>query len=774
MSPLNALPPPPSPQAGRPVRQPVGSEINLFDYIGVILRRWKIVVLVFLVVFTVVLYKTMCMKPVYQAFSTIRIMENKDRITQMNPSYWVDPTATMNTELATIKSRYIAEKVAEQQHLNWQVSQKTQGFSFKILEFTTAAKDALYHIKMTSPATFEVRDGNGKLIGGGEPGVLLTAEGFSLLLSDVRGKAGDSFELGLIPLEDAAMQISGGFNATVFEKDTNIIKATYTSTDPVQARDMVNAFVRAYIDHSVAFKTEDTKKTVAFIDEQIKALRGDLENSETKLQDYKSGRGILQLDNEVSALVSKISAMETKIAELKLKENELLSQFTGTHPAVKSVRMQIRAAQGQLGAAEQQIKKLPVVEQDLTKLTRVSKVNSDIFTFLLQKREEARIAVGSAISNLEIIDRGILPKWPISPNVPKNLLLGVLAGLGLGIALAFLLEYLDDTIKDADQAKRAIGLPLLGTIPQIEGRGARRKELTHQKTVSEITAGELSGKEIVNSTNALIAKNEPKSLASEAFRALRTGLHFSAISKDKKIMIFTSTFPKEGKSVISANTAVVIAQTGARVLLIDCDLRRSSQHEKFGVRKTPGLSEVLARDVTFQEAVNTTAMPGLDLLCAGTNPPNPSELLGSEAMRDLLVTQRENYDYIIVDAPPVLAVTDAPVLTTVCDLVVLVMEAGRVPIKAAQQMREILDRLHAPIAGFVMNDKTGKGEHYGYYGSGYFGKAYGYRHGYGYGYGYGYGDYSDEEPGSARKGFRWENFIPDKILRNFEKFLGKK
>ena len=773
MSPLNALPPPPSAQPGRPVRQPVGSEINLFDYIGVILRRWKIVALVFLVVFTVVLYKTMRMKPVYQAFATIRIMENKDRITQMNPSYWVDPTSTMNTELATIKSRYIAEKVAEQQHLNWQVSKKAPTISFKILEFTTAAKNALYYIKMTSPATFEVRDSNGQFIGSGEPGVLLTVEGFSILLSDISGKAGDSFQLGLIPLEDAAMQI-GGFNATVFEKDTNIIKATYTSTDPVQARDMVNAFVQAYIDHSVAFKTEDTKKTVAFIDEQIKALRGDLENSENNLQSYKSGRGILQLDNEAGALVSKISAMETKIAELKLKENELLSKFTGTHPAVRSVRMQIRAAQGQLGAAEQQIKKLPVVEQDLTKLTRVSKVNSDIYTFLLQKREEARIAVGSAISNLEVIDRGILPKWPISPNVPKNLLLGVLAGLGLGIALAFLLEYLDDTIKDADQAKRAIGLPLLGTIPQIERRGEKRKELTHQKTVSEITAGESSGKEIINSTNALIAKNSPKSLASEAFRALRTGLHFSAISKDKKIMIFTSTFPKEGKSIISANTAVVIAQTGARVLLIDCDLRRSSQHEKFAVKKTPGLSEVLTRDVTFEEALNKTATPGLDLLCAGTNPPNPSELLGSEAMEDLLVTQRENYDYIIVDAPPVLAVTDAPVLTTVCDLVVLVMEAGRVPIKAAQQMREILDRLHAPIAGFVMNDKTGKGEHYGYYGSGYFGKAYGYRHGYGYGYGYGHGYYSDEEPPSVRKGFRWGNFIPDKILRNFEKFLGKK
>jgi tyrosine-protein kinase Etk/Wzc len=162
-------------------------------------------------------------------------------------------------------------------------------------------------------------------------------------------------------------------------------------------------------------------------------------------------------------------------------------------------------------------------------------------------------------------------------------------------------------------------------------------------------------------------------------------------------------------------------------------------------------------------------MPGLELLCAGTTPPNPSELLGSEEMRQLLINQRENYDFIVIDAPPVLAVTDAPVLTMVSDVVVLVMEAGRVPIKAAQHMREILGRLNAPIAGIVMNDKTGKGEEFSYYNRSYYGKAYGYRGGYGYGYGY----YSDEEPQHLRKGKRWENFIPDKLLRNLKKYLPK-
>jgi tyrosine-protein kinase Etk/Wzc len=262
----------------------------------------------------------------------------------------------------------------------------------------------------------------------------------------------------------------------------------------------------------------------------------------------------------------------------------------------------------------------------------------------------------------------------------------------------------------------------------------------------------------------------------EAFRSLRTNLHFTAINKEKKIMLFTSTFPREGKSTITANEAVAISQTGARVLIVDCDLRRSSLHEKFGHSKTPGLSEILTGDVTFEKAKHKTGIPGLDLISAGTAPPNPSELLGSEAMRQFLLIQRENYDYIIIDAPPVLAVTDAPILTMISDIVILIMEAGRVPIKAAQHMRETLATLQASVAGLVMNDKTGKGESYGYYGGRYYryGKGYGYGSRYGYGYDYGYGYYSDDESKNHKKVHRWEKllkFLPDKWQKKIKKMF---
>ena len=194
-------------------------------------------------------------------------------------------------------------------------------------------------------------------------------------------------------------------------------------------------------------------------------------------------------------------------------------------------------------------------------------------------------------------------------------------------------------------------------------------------------------------------------------------------------------------------------------------MRRSSLHEKFGHSKTPGLTEILTGDAAFDKAKHNTGIPGLDLISAGTTPPNPSELLGSDAMRRFLLAQRENYDFIIIDAPPVLAVTDAPVLATISDIVILIMEAGRVPLKAAQHVRETLATLQASVAGLIINDKTGKGESYGYYGSRYYRYGKGYGYGYGYGQDYGYGYYSDEEKRPIRKTRREKliNLLPEKL-----------
>jgi len=710
-----------------PARFQNQEEINLYEYIAVLLRRRKIFLWGFSTVFILAILYTFLMKPVYEASSMLHVKDEKSKAGILG-ELSLSTTNPVNTEIEILKSRTNAENVVKRLHLNWEITKKSKGLTFSILEFKSDAEEPLYKIELTGAQTYKVTDDDGKTVGEGKSGVLMQKEGFRLLLDNIKGEAGNSFRVELLSADQIVQKLREEIKASEAGRLTSIIKVSYQNTDPVLARDVVNTLVQSYLEQSVGFKSEEAGRAVGFVEEQLDTLRGELDKAEKNLQTYKSATGVMMLDSEAEALIQTIAAKEKANAELEVQKRALLSEYTEAHPAVKAINRQQEAIRKQLASYEAHIRTMPQAERDLAKLTRISKVNADIYTFLLQKHEEARIAQASTLSNINIVDPAITPEKPVKPKKKQYLLLGLLLAMGLGVGLAFLQEYLDDTIKSADEAKRVLGFPLLAIIPHIT--------TTETKDNSP--------------KNMLITKHEPKSAVAEAFRALRTSLHFSGISKENKIILVTSSFPQEGKSVISSNLSNVIAQTKARVLIIDCDLRRSSLHEKFGYGKTPGLSEILTGDITFAKAVHSTDTEGLDLITAGTNPPNPSELLGSEVMKQLIITQRKNYDFILIDAPPVMAVSDAPVLTSVCDLAVLVVEAGRVPVKIAQRMREMLITIKAPVAGIVFNDKSGKGETYEYYGSRYYGK------------GYGYGYYSDENGNGKSKSSIISKLLPEK------------
>jgi tyrosine-protein kinase Etk/Wzc len=710
-----------------PARFQNQEEINLYEYIAVLLRRRKIFLWGFSTVFILAILYTFLMKPVYEASSMLHVKDEKSKAGILG-ELSLSTTNPVNTEIEILKSRTNAENVVKRLHLNWEITKKSKGLTFSILEFKSDAEEPLYKIELTGAQTYKVTDDDGKTVGEGKSGVLMQKEGFRLLLDNIKGEAGNSFRVELLSADQIVQKLREEIKASEAGRLTSIIKVSYQNTDPVLARDVVNTLVQSYLEQSVGFKSEEAGRAVGFVEEQLDTLRGELDKAEKNLQTYKSATGVMMLDSEAEALIQTIAAKEKANAELEVQKRALLSEYTEAHPAVKAINRQQEAIRKQLASYEAHIRTMPQAERDLAKLTRISKVNADIYTFLLQKHEEARIAQASTLSNINIVDPAITPEKPVKPKKKQYLLLGLLLAMGLGVGLAFLQEYLDDTIKSADEAKRVLGFPLLAIIPHIT--------TTETKDNSP--------------KNMLITKHEPKSAVAEAFRALRTSLHFSGISKENKIILVTSSFPQEGKSVISSNLSNVIAQTKARVLIIDCDLRRSSLHEKFGYGKTPGLSEILTGDITFAKAVHSTDTEGLDLITAGTNPPNPSELLGSEVMKQLIITQRKNYDFILIDAPPVMAVSDAPVLTSVCDLAVLVVEAGRVPVKIAQRMREMLITIKAPVAGIVFNDKSGKGETYEYYGSRYYGK------------GYGYGYYSDENGNGKNKSSIIKKLLPEK------------
>src|SRR6266567_3282424 len=318
-----------------------------------------------------------------------------------------------------------------------------------------------------------------------------------------------------------------------------------------------------------------------------------------------------------------ISGLAARLADLEVQRRSLLADYTKEYPVVMANQAQIDELQQriqatyetalrnlakheasvgqQLARYEVQLKGLPEVERDLARLTRFSKVNADIYTFLLQKHEEARIAEASTITRIDIVDPAIVPDEPVKPKKAKNLILGLLVGCMLGVGLAFFQDYLDDTLKNADDVKRFLGLPVLGQIPHIPHEHAGDEGLAE----------------------TLITHHDPKAATSEAFRGVRSALHFSGAGKKRQCLLITSSYPGEGKTTLSANLAIIQAQTGARVILLGCDLRRPSLHNLFKTEPSPGLSELLAGDAQLDDVIRQASGPGIDFINAGTLPPNP-------------------------------------------------------------------------------------------------------------------------------------------------------
>ncbi|NOQ42436.1 MAG: polysaccharide biosynthesis tyrosine autokinase [Desulfuromusa sp.] len=743
-------------------------EIHLSDYLNVLRRRKTVFFMVFFTVFALVALYTFLVTPIYQASGTLHIRDEKGKVDLLG-DLGLGQGSPIESEIEILKSRTNIEEVVRRLHLDWQGDKKSPGLSARVRQFSSTAEEPVYLIKLTGEDHFDVIDSDDRLVGQGRSGELLRGQGIELLLTDLLGEKGDSFRLIQRSFNGTVRGLRMQINTSQLGKKTNILKLSYSNSDPVTARDVVNTLVQVFLERSVTLKTQEASKSLEFIAGQLQNVRLELDAAEKQLEAFKSASGLVQLDTEAEGFIERLAGTEKQLAALSVREKQvnfaieaftaaraqgqtytpailandpavagmaqklveyevqkkaLLVEYTTEHPAVQVLSRQVAEVQNKIFATyqsnlldlaqqqaglteelsryDQQLKQLPRAERQLVHLVRQAKVNADIYTFLLQKHEEARILRASTMSNIDIIDPAIAPEKPIKPQKKKNLLLGFIVGIMLGVGLAFFLEYMDDSIKDPDLAKRLLGLPALVTIPFLGNKGKPGSGRAH----------------------TLVSQLDPKAPAAEAFRALRTSIHFSAINKEKRILMITSPFPGEGKTTISANLAVTLAQTGDRVLIIGCDLRRPALHEFFEGHQLPGLTEVLVGDQTFDDAVNLTGAPGVDFLSSGSTPPNPAELLGSETMTRLVSELRQRYDHIILDAPPVLAVTDAVILSELADLVLIVFELGRNTTKVTHLMRDQLANIQAPLAGLVFNDKSAKGISYygGYYG-GYYGEG---------------------------------------------------
>jgi len=428
-----------------------------------------------------------------------------------------------------------------------------------------------------------------------------------------------------------------------------------------------------------------------------------------------------------------VAGLRAKQADLKIQVAELSTQFGPSYPKVSQMNNQIKevdaqieielkkvsnrirgqylAAQqeesmlrGEFEKQKQEANKLNESAIQYSLLKRDVDVNRQLYEGLLEKLKEAGVTAGLKSTNIRLVDAARTPTYPTEPNIPRNLAFALVLGLTSGIGLAFLLENMDNTVRTTEQAQIISGLPALGMIPMGSKNGL---DSTGKKLLSVA-----SSREAVE----LVTQARPQSQMAESYRALRTSLLLSNLGTPPKIVMVTSARPQEGKTTTSINTAIVLAQKGVRVLLIDADLRRPSVHKTLGMGPRSGLSNVLTGSVTLDHAITRSPiLSNLFILPAGTPPPNPAELLASANMRDFLNDLRDKYDHIIIDTPPTLSVTDAVVLSQRVDAIILVIRSSKTTKQALRRARDILMQVNAKITGVLLNAVDLSSPDYYYY-----------------------------------------------------------
>jgi len=424
-----------------------------------------------------------------------------------------------------------------------------------------------------------------------------------------------------------------------------------------------------------------------------------------KLQGQKADLRILaaQLGTQFGPAYPKIAQVNNQIAEIDVQIQSEMKKVTarlrGDYQAALQRENMLRAA---LEDQKQQDNKLNESAIEYSLLKRDFESNRTLYEGLLQKLKEAGVTAGLRSNNIREVDIARTPTAPAEPNIPRNLGFGFIFGLSSGIGLAFLLESIDNTVRTPEQAQTISGLPSLGIIPM----GAKINAETKQGLTVASS----------NEPVEIITLSRPQSQMAESYRALRTSLLLTSLGAPPKTILVTSALPREGKTTTSVNTAIVLAQKGTRVLLIDGDLRRPSIHKALGLGPRVGLSNILTGGATLQQAVVRSPMlPNLFILPAGTPPPNPAELMASSQLFELIAELREQYDHVVVDTPPTLSVTDAVVLSTRADAVVLVIRSSQTTKPALRRARDILAQVNARVAGVLLNAVNLDSPDYSYY-----------------------------------------------------------
>lgn len=720
-------------------------EIDLRQLFGLLIDRLTLITLTTLFAASAGVFYAFSAIPIYQADSLVQVEEEKQGldVAAMLGGELGTGGSTTKAEIEIIQSRMVLGEAASRTNADIVVagnrmpvignfltnlgsqsgplgsdygySWSTDSINVTRFDVPEYALNLPHLIQFSDPERFSLTlDGTVVLEGRVGEQATDSQNAYRLFIQTKYGPSSGSFTITRLDPLTAIEELRERLTVSERGKDTGILSVTLDSASRLEASGTLQQIVQIFLKQNVDRLSEEAERQLAFLEKQIPNVRGDLEVSENNLNAYRARNDSVDLTFETQSILEQLVRVENQLTELEFAEAEISQQFTKSHPRYEALLTKRSRLNDEKARLEDRVNELPSTQQEVLRLTRDATVNQEIFVALLNSQQEMSLVKAGTIGNIRILDAAATQPKPIKPRKALIIILATLLGGVLGVGWVLIARALHHGIENPDDLED-LGLPVYASIPL--AAGGLRDRIKRRGLLRKPSPAQLRKRD-------LVSIYEPADPVVESIRGLRTALHFGMLESSNNRILVTGPSPGVGKSFVAANLAITIAQSGQRVLLIDTDLRKGRVHNIFGINK-PGLTEVLGQKLTASAAVQAIEnVEGLDVLTRGDTPPNPSELLLTPSLSDTLEWASGQYEIVIVDSPPVLAVTDAVIVGQLCGIALVIARFSESVHKEVEIATSRLRQNGVNVRGSILNAVEKRASSYYGYG-GYY--AYDYR-----------------------------------------------
>ncbi|MGF1828181.1 polysaccharide biosynthesis tyrosine autokinase [Photobacterium angustum] len=698
-------------------------EIDLGKLFGILVdNRWNIIVITLLFTFIGITYALLA-TPIYKADALIQVEQKSTGMPalggDMADLFSSESTAT--TEIEIIKSRMVLGETVDKLNLTIVATPNYMPVIGKGLARLTGDSESIavsrfllpdsaqqngYVLTVTNSkdGDYTLANADGREVLKGQVGKLAENKGISLLVTDVNAKNDATFTLSKISRLDAIQGLQRDLSVGERGKQTGILQLSMTGENRTKIKEILNDISQNYFLQNVERNSAEAEKSLVFLKKHLPEIKTQLNNAEDKLNHYRQLNESVDLNLEAKSALEVMVNVESQLNELTFKESDISQRFTKEHPAYIALLDKRKTLLSEKARLNKRVEKLPKTQQEILRLTRNVEVNQQIYVELLNKVQELSIVKASTVGNVRILDTAQSYSQAVKPKKALIVVLATLLGCMLSVAIALLRAAFHKGVETPDQIEE-IGLPVYASIPLSDSQTELLKKQKGKNLTVEQT---------------LLSVYNPADLSVEALRSLRTSLHFAMMEAKNNVLMVSGPSPGIGKSFVSVNLASVIAKAGQKVLVIDADMRKGRMETQLCTDNKPGLSDYLCGKQDFGSIVRETGVNGLEFIPRGDTPPNPSELLMHPRFKTLIEWAGEHYDMVIVDTPPILAVTDAAIVGAHVGTTLLVGRFEQNTVKEIEVAKQRFEQNGIEVKGFILNAIVRKasstyGGNYGYY-----------------------------------------------------------